>query len=499
MERLSPRSIFILFVQNIRQFLWPAAASLLPVISAGNKSSRGMPYLVIGLMLGGFGLIAGIAGVITYFRTRYGIVGSDLLVKKGGLFRQDRTIPLSKIHNVTIRQGLMERILKIATVEVETASGAGAEAKLSSVTLAQADILREALLGMSPTAHAASTVEAPTVYTASFKDLALAGALQNRSLYMLAIVLGLFGQGIDDVVQIIIKKTSASGAVEYAEHHPLLSAVIFAVAFALFMLVGWILSILYSVFNFHGFKVIRTAKGLRISYGLVNTMQTLLPIRKVQSVTTNASWLYRMFGVSQISAHSVAGFRPGSEGGERMAAGSTMLAPICRPDTLRTILRLIFPTLELDGLTFHPANPYWIRRSVVGTFLVGAMPTAMFMFVGLVGNRSWMWSLFIPFAILAVAYPFILMAFRNLGYAVKDGMIIIRSGVLSLNVTAIPIANVQSVNLASTYLQRRKKLADVHVCTPASASTIACIDETVAKELAEYIIRHSYGHGRDTI
>lgn len=498
MQRLDPRSIGILFVQNIRQFIWPAAASMLPIINSSGKSNKNISFVIVGLVLAGFGLLALTGGLITYFRTRFGIVGTDLVVKKSGLFRQDRTIPLSKIHNVTIRQGLLERLLRIATIEVETASGGGAEAKLSSVSLAEADRLREALMG-STEAQISAEADVPSVYTASLKDLAMAGALQNRSLYMIAIVLGIFGQGIDNVLEAIIDRASKSGAVKYAEAHPLLSVAVFAGAFLLFLIVGWLLSILYSVLTFYGFKVVRTVKGLRISYGLINTMQTLLPIRKVQSVSTNASWLYRLVGVSQISAQSIAGFRPGGEGGERIATGSTMLAPICRPETLREVMTLIFPGLEFERVQYHQASPFWVRVMMWRTLMTLIIPTVGGSLVLWMVGRSWAWVPFIPLAILLIAYPMVRLSYKNLGYAVKDGLILIRSGMISLNHWAAPITNVQSVEVTSSYFQRRKGLADVLVSTPASISTIACVDEKAARELAEYIIVNSYGHGRDAI
>ncbi|HLO99020.1 MAG TPA: PH domain-containing protein [Fimbriimonas sp.] len=498
MERLDPRSIGILFIQNIRQFIWPAAASLLPIINSSGKSNKDIPFLIIGLVLAGFGLLAFGGGLITYFRTRFGIVGADLVVKKGGLFRQDRTIPLSKIQNVTIRQGLLERLMKIATIEVETASGGGAEAKLSSVSLVEADRLREALLGSTET-QATTEAEAPAVYKASLKDLAIAGALQNRSLYMIAIVLGLFGQSIDNVIEMVIERANKSGAVEYAETHPLLSVAVFSIAFLLFLIIGWLLSILYSVITFHGFKVVRSVKGLRISYGLVNTMQTLLPIRKVQSVSTNASWLCRIFGVSQISAQSIAGFKPGGEGGERIAAGSTMLAPICRPETLREVMALIFPGLQFEQVQYHQASRFWVRVMMWRTLMVLLIPAFSGIFVLWVAGKSWVWVPFVVLAILVISYPMVRLSYRNLGYAVKDGMILVRSGMISLNHWAAPITNVQSVEVTSSYFQRRRGLADVIVSTPASVSNIACVDEKAAQSLAEYIITNSYGHGRDAI
>ena len=139
-------------------------------------------------------------------------------MKRGGLWKQERTIPLERIQNVRVTQGLMERMLGIATLQVETASGSGVEASLKSLSVADAEYVKEQLLQV----HAGSTSEpeaAPAVYEASFKDIALAGALQNRALIVTVAILGLFGQGIDDVFRGAYRTLEQSKVTEIGRAH----------------------------------------------------------------------------------------------------------------------------------------------------------------------------------------------------------------------------------------------------------------------------------------
>ncbi|MFC6973518.1 PH domain-containing protein [Halomicroarcula sp. GCM10025709] len=75
------------------------------------------------LSLGGAALFGAYAGA-RYLRYRYEIDGGTLAVESGVFARQSREIPLGRIQNVDVRQGVLNRVLGLAVVEFETAGGA---------------------------------------------------------------------------------------------------------------------------------------------------------------------------------------------------------------------------------------------------------------------------------------------------------------------------------------------------------------------------------------
>lgn len=70
----------------------------------------------------------------------------DLVVSEGVWFRDTTAIPLLRIQHVDLRQGVFERLLSLSTLYVYTAAGAGADAVIPGLPLADAEALRDDLV-----------------------------------------------------------------------------------------------------------------------------------------------------------------------------------------------------------------------------------------------------------------------------------------------------------------------------------------------------------------
>jgi uncharacterized protein len=82
-----------------------------------------------------FVLIGIIPVLIRYYTTRYRFDESGVGVSWGFLFKQESHLTFDKIQDIHLRRGLLERWLKLGTVDVQTASGsAGAEVSLYGLT-----------------------------------------------------------------------------------------------------------------------------------------------------------------------------------------------------------------------------------------------------------------------------------------------------------------------------------------------------------------------------
>ena len=500
MRRLDPKSILILSLDWLRKAIYPLVITIFANTGTLSKSEKfGRPMMIMFLAIPvAVGLLVILGGVVSYLVTRFGIVNGSLIVQKKGIWRQERTIPLERIQNVKVTQSLLERILRIATLQVETASSIGVEASLKSLSLQDAEEIKSQLL--RTTAVAGDTpVAVPIVYKAEFKDIALAGALQNRALIVMATILGLFGQGVDDLVMNALDAVQKTGIAQSAERNPVLAGTVTAIACVLFIAIGWLLSILYAVVVYYGFKVVRTEKGLQVSYGLASTVETVIPIKRIQSIQTRASWLFRFFGWNQLYVQSIGGHTESQ--GQSMASGQTMVAPICRPAVLRQLIRLIHPRLDIDSVKFLPSNKFMMKRSIIqltlffGTILLALsyasvrFPRAPFVFPVEIG--------------LAAVYVFCLymsyLSYKRQGYAQTEEAFMVCSGSLGVNVMIVPIGNVQSVSLESSWFLRRRNLVDLHVMTPVSAAIVPCLDRDTAEGIKDSLLALSHGKNRTGI
>ncbi|WP_201294750.1 MULTISPECIES: PH domain-containing protein [unclassified Nocardiopsis] len=138
-RRLSPRSMVVGPINQLRGLLLPIAAGLvLGGFNAWVLAATGAT--VVALLVGGF---------VTWRTTRYQVAGDRLEIRRGLLHRSQRTIPLERVRGVDVTSTLLHRLLGVAVVRVEAAAGsAGAteDGKLDAVETAEADRLRRVLL-----------------------------------------------------------------------------------------------------------------------------------------------------------------------------------------------------------------------------------------------------------------------------------------------------------------------------------------------------------------
>src|SRR5690606_10956840 len=130
---LHPGMLFLRFVDGLRQ-------SLLPVI-VGIVVQQTWLVLAAGVA---FVLRLGVA-LIRYVSFRYRLTEDELVTTEGVLHRQERRIPVDRIHDLSCEWTLLRRVFGLVLVSVETASGQGVEARLDSLARRDAEMLREAL------------------------------------------------------------------------------------------------------------------------------------------------------------------------------------------------------------------------------------------------------------------------------------------------------------------------------------------------------------------
>ena len=83
--------------------------------------------------------------ILEYRYYRYAVHENDLIVQQGVLFRKWSTIPLHRIQHVDTRQGPLERMIGIASLQLYTAAGMHADGSIPGLDTKEAESLRDTL------------------------------------------------------------------------------------------------------------------------------------------------------------------------------------------------------------------------------------------------------------------------------------------------------------------------------------------------------------------
>lgn len=452
--------------------------------------------------------IAGIAGLsilwgaIHYFTFRYRVVNGELITREGLLERVERNIPLQRIQDIRIEQGLLHRWLGMADVKVETAGGGGVEASLSVMRCADAELLRRAVfenperagVAGEPAADGSRAASEPTrlLRALSIRELVLAGITSNR------------------MASVFVAVAAVGGAVQSAlsrdfleEHFSragrwLLSwidsggmgdwAILFLLVLA-FLAVSLGVSVLGSIILFHQFRLSRSGEDLFRSYGLLTKRTTSLPRKRVQLIEIEETWLRRWFKLVAIKADT-AGYQPEDNSGS--AEGRDVVLPVLPRSELGDVLPEILPDVRDEVPDWRRVEPCAIRREILKGTAVILVVTA----VTLVVRRDFFG--FMPLLLLPWIAFFCVRAYQHLGYAVGERLFHTRRGWLNRSTHIVPIRNVQAIVLRQNPFDRRHGVVSLAVDTAGQAFTgggprIGNVDEAKARQLARELAASAAG------
>ena len=447
--------------------LHPATA-LIAVIRGTPSTLLGVPALLavgaraeLWLVLAGTAaalLAAGVIRWIAWSRFTYALTPDAVVIESGLLSRNRRTIPYERLADVGIERRPLQRLFGLASVTLETGGAGADEGKLDSVSVAEAERLRDALRRRRATVGRPAPMidiekpgsDVPSIGMPLFAmdtRRVLISGLFNFSLVWIAIGFGTLQYlarplGIDQGV-LWDAVAARTGAVRSLSVLAWAGAV--AAAAVVVVVVGVLAGIVRTTLRDHGFQVTHEGGRLRRVRGLFTRSEAIIPLSRIQLAAIDDGPLRRLFGWSRLRAQVL--------GGED-AGGRQDLAPLARPAEIECLLR----TLRLDRSTPEEMQPV-ARGHVWRALLRKVGPPALLVVAA---------SVAAPTALLAspLLLPLIVAAMlerRHHRWRLAAGSLQIRRGVLGRTTWIVPVTRVQATTLRRSWLQRRLRLATVLV------------------------------------
>lgn len=458
-ERLHPATLLFASTSIGRAFL-------LPAVVGGVSVGAGDFGRVITWILAFLAVPALLAATARYLSFRYRLTDEELILDSGVLSRRRRVIPIARVQNIDTRQSPLQRLLRVAELRVETAGGERTEAVLEVLATDHAESLRRALLARRRRLYRAvgdaeaggpAGIAAERLARLSTGDLALAGATANEA----GLIAAILASGLQALQQLpfqivpepwldpepLAQRLAATG----------LLVLILAVV-VLFLVLGWLFSILGAIVRYHGFVLELVGDELRKRYGLLSRRHAAIPLERVQAVRVEESLLRRPLGLAVLKV-ATAGTGPG----ERQRAGAEAFLPLARSQDVPRLVAAVFPELELGSLRFRPVHLRARRRAFVRYAL--GLAAVVILLAGAVRTEALGLLLLVP-----ATYGAAHLHYRHLAYALAPGFVIARAGFWNRITWIVPDWKIQTAHLAESPLQRRHGLGTIVVDTAAGGT-----------------------------
>lgn len=442
----------------------------------GAITSRFELSRVLILALIGTLVAAGIA-FLAWWRFRYGVGSREIVIESGILRRQRRVIPYERVQDVAIERGLVARLTGTAKVRIETGGAAADEGELASISLAEAERLRDhvrgrhAPEGQEGGAAGEAEPEEPLLFAMGFGRVLLSGMF-NFSLVFIAFLLAVVQNA--DELGLASPKALLLPIEQRLAGHWLAGTLALLLAV---LVLGLVAGVVRTAARDFGFRLMRAPAGLRRRRGLFTLSETVIPLRRIQVAAIDGGLVARAFGWRGLAFQTL-----GADG--RGGKGAQAAAPFARDAE-------IAPILAEAGIADAAGVTDWRRAPRRAMLHRAAAPLTLAIAAGAAG------LLVEPLAFAAAALLLLLalgapLRWSRHAYATGGGALFVAGGVLKQRLRIMPHAKLQAVSVQQGPLQRLLGLATVAVDTAGAplmhGISIAHLEAADAQALATLLV-----------
>ncbi|AHF99449.1 membrane protein [Halostagnicola larsenii XH-48] len=496
-------------------FLATTAITLLTTLLEFGSTSWMIVAAPVGFVLGG------LYGVVYYFRYEYEVTETTFDVSSGVFSRRSREIPYRRIQNVDVRIGVVQRLLGLAVVSIETAGGGQTEAMLNFVsedeaTRLQHDIRRRTARATdsrssaseSDREHARAMDDEPEAtgdpdssdrrgpsdddqprsdertpqtppgaqpdyaqqdgYTQHADDTQSLFDLEARELLLYsftsfrpalgAALLFFVFIAIDPVINHLVTVAQPVGGPTDLETGTVGNYGVLTIVSALYgIAITYLVSVAYTFGAYYGFNLSRAGRDFVYERGLLQRYSGSIPSEKIQSVTVTDNPLQRLIDYAGMWIET-AGYGPES------GSGSQSAVPLAEKDRVYEFTERLTgaETPQFQNPPTLARRRYLARYSIIAGVFVAAV-----FGVSLVASlEQW----YLAAIVFVCVPPAAHLRYVNIQYFVGEDHLVIRRGFWRRRTTVIPYYRVQTISTHRSVFQRRLGLASVVVDTASSSS-----------------------------
>lgn len=430
----------------------------LVVVSFFNGKSKGYLLVLAAVVL----VMAIIAGYLKYLNFTYFIDEKtrEFVVRKGIFSKTRIAIPLNKIQQVNINQNLLQRLLKVHALEVDTAGSSKTEVKIKAMTEAHANALEQRLLHdkivaedeTDITPETAKRKQAPFIRI-SLMSLLKTGITTNyiRSFGILLAFFISTWQHLDDLLT--YSDTDKEFLDEYLNMQFLIRSMAIIIGVILFLIL--VINLGRTILRFFDFKVTKEENALLLSHGLVSTRNTIIRPERVQIITVGRNFFQKKFDITDLKIKQASDLEASNER-QKMQ----MEIPGLSTTEKDALLMFLLDTMPERGFEVRPN----IRKAIFEIFKFIIIPVALFYGYTELVPEAKETLIFVPIYVLFVGI-LIYFAFRNSRLFISPDFIIRQRGAWDVDNDILQPHKIQSVKLQQFFWQKWSDVGVVHLYT----------------------------------
>ncbi len=476
-QRQSVVGVIVMFFDTVQQYaraLWP-----LLVVWIFRFDSVDKVALVMTLCMA----VAGI-GVIAWLKYRNFTFfldedNQEFVITEGIVNKTRTTIALYKIQQVNIRQSLLQRMIGVYALDVDTAGSNEREVSIKAVSHPVALALKARLLDNDrsmPAQQPGSEIAERPFLRISLASLLKIGVTSNY-VRTLGLLLAFFFTLYDNVLQFAnrgyIDEDRVSG---YLDSAVVMQSI--GMFFAWLMAAILVINVVRTVVRYYGYTVARQQGSLLLSFGLFSTKSTIIKPEKVQIVSVTRNYFQKKLDILELR------IRQATAGG-REERKQAVEIPGCNSAERDAILQLLLGKIPTQGLVLRPN----FRKLIFAIVLTIVLPLGLFLTVVTLSDDTFAPYLWIAPVYALFAMTLICFGYRNYRLFIADDFIIKQSGAWDVRREIIEPQKIQAIAVSQLFWHKAADIGYLTLHTAGGKISFELGDFTIIKQ---YVNRWLY-------
>ena len=477
-QRQSLPGILVMFANSLQKTiraLWPMLLLWLVKFDSLNK-------LIF------FGSIAGVViiiGVISYlqylfFTFHIDEENNEFVIQKGVFNKTRITIQLHKIQQVNINQSLIQRLVGVHKLEIDTAGSDKKEASISAISHELATILKERLINHSQRETIANSEKISNEETtSSFIKIGLLSLVKigftSNYIKSFALIFVFFTTILENLQQINTDVINEDKVTNYLDALPIITS--FMIVVGIFIGLILMVNLVRTILKYFDFTIQKSKQAIILSYGLLSTKNTLLNPNKVQKIKVTQNYFQKKLDVTTIGVHQA------SSDVEKVKEKDQIEVPGCTENERDIILKLLLGQLPQKGTQYLPN---W-RKLAVNTFFFLVIPILITLFLNH-KTEFVTWNEWLIYSVIYSIFAGVMIwfSYKNYQLFVSNHFIIKENGAWDIDTTIIEPYKIQAIETQQFFWQKLTNIGSVRLSTAGGIVNFSTANYSEIKQLVNH-------------
>ena len=477
-SKQSPKGIIVLYFKQIYTTLklfWILLFFAIKDFSKFSKIGENYIYLSILVVL----LFFLIRAFLIYKNFLFKIDNNHFILQQGIISKTNTSIPFHRIQNINFKQNLVQQIINVYEVSIETAGSTDTEIAIKALNFEDANNLKSVILDSKEINESVvkQSTEKPFLKISIlelFKVSLTENHLRNLFLFF-AILLGFFQQ-IQQIADSFGETETLDGFIKDSTN-AVSTSFILVFSLLVFLTITAFITSFVRIFLVHfNLSAYLKKDAFEINQGLFTKKSIILKKQKIQNITVSTNPLKRLIGISYIT------FKQAVSGKINQKNEKVIKIVGCKKNQVDDVKTNLYDFKDIEAqVKMYPDTYYKKRVYLFNLLFLVIIYVSIYIFT----EPFFLYSL----VLILPIYGFLIQKkIKKRFYKLNDEMIVVGNGMIETHHTYLELFKVQNIKLKQTIFQQRSNVTDLILQTASGKITVPCLSYSKAIEMYNHIL-----------